>query len=109
MPEQPTDSIPPYVRLAAVGLVVASAVGMLLNHFAGEIQSTARLMLLAISPIGFFLGLGGVVEPRILWALGKHGQHLPVIYKIIGGILGVVGLVVTLLLVFFVYPLAPQR
>jgi len=36
---------------------------------------------------------------------GKHGQHLPVHYKLIAAAFGVVGLVIGLLLAFVVYPM----
>ena len=100
------NEIPPYARLVAIGMTVAAAIGLVVNHFLGvEAQGAARLMILSIGPIAFMIGLGGIVEPKILWALGKYGDHLPFKYKVIGGILGGIGLLLTLVLVFLVYPL----
>jgi hypothetical protein len=93
--------------MISAGMATAAAVGLLLNHFLIESHGVARLMLLCLGPIALFLGIGGMVEPKILWAVGKHGHQLPLIYKVIGGALGVVGLAGTLLLLLFVYQLGP--
>jgi len=95
--------IPPYARFVALGMAVAAALGLLVNHFAIASMGSASLMILAIGPLGLLLGIGGTVEPKILWSMGKYGQDLPVIYKIIGFALGLVGLVITGLLLVFVY------
>ena len=60
-------------------------------------------------PNCFFLGIGGMIEPKIVWSVGKYGKHLPVIYKLIGGALGALGVAVTLLLLLFVYRLGPPE
>ena len=100
-----TNDIPPHGRLIAAGMAAASASGLLLNHFLADSQQVVRLMILCFGPLGLFVGLGGIVEPRIIWSVGKYGAHLPLKYKLIGGGLAAAGVVVTLLLVFFVYPL----
>jgi hypothetical protein len=102
-PHEP--SLPPYGRLIAAGLSVASAMGLLLNHFAVERNSVASLLILCLAPLGLFVGLGGIVEPRVVWSIGKYGKHLPAKYKVIGVALAAAGVVVTLLLVFLIYPL----
>jgi hypothetical protein len=101
------EPIPPYVRLASLGMAIAAGLGLLINHFAITNQSTASLMLLAIGPLGLFLGIGGAIEPKILWSMGKFGQDLPATYKIIGFALGLAGLAVTGILLLFVYKLGP--
>lgn len=98
------EDIPSYARPVAIGMAVAAAVGLLVNHFAGESIGAGRLMLLCIGPMALLLGIGGAIEPKIVWALGNYGQHLPVMYKVIGGCLAISGLIVTLLLIFVVYP-----
>jgi hypothetical protein len=85
----------------------AATVGLLFNHFMIESQGVAKLMILCLGPIALFLGIGGMVEPKIVWSVGKHGKHLPVIYKLIGGALGGLGVASTLLLLLFVYRLGP--
>lgn len=99
------EDVPPYARFVALGMAAAAAIGLLVNHFMGESLGVARMMLLCLGPLALLLGVGGAIEPKILWALGKYGQHLPTKYKIIGGILAGAGVLVTLLLVFLVYPL----
>jgi hypothetical protein len=98
---------PPHGRLVAAGMAAAGAFGLVLNHFLPASQTVGRLLLLCLGPIAVLLGIGGVVEPRIVWAVGKYGRDLPVVYKIIGGALGIAGLAVTILLFLFVYRLGP--
>jgi hypothetical protein len=103
-PQNGTE-LPPYGRLIAAGLVAAGVLGLVLNHFVSDRQSVASLLMLCFAPLGLFLGLGGLVEPRIMWSVGKYGKHLPVKFKIVGCVLAAAGVAVTLLLVFLVYPL----
>lgn len=109
MSNDPTESLPTNGRLISAGMAGAAAVGLLLNHFMIELQGTAKLMILCVGPIALFLGIGGMVEPKILWSVGKYGKHLPVVYKVIGGVLGALGVAVTLLLLIFVYRLGPSE
>lgn len=102
------QDLPPYGRLIAAGLALASAVGLVVNHFMAGSQQAVSLMILCLAPLGLFLGVGGIVEPKIVWSLGKYGKQLPMKYKLIGGALAAAGVVVTLLLVFFVYPLGRE-
>jgi hypothetical protein len=98
------NEIPPYARLVAIGMAAASALGLVANHFMIGSLGTASLMILCLAPIALLLGIGGAVEPKVLWAMGKYGEHLPLQYKIAGGVLGVIGLLLALALVFLVYP-----
>ena len=84
-------------------MAAACLVGLAVNHFLGGGLSVARLFLLVLGPAGLLLGIGGMVEPRIVWSVGKYGQHLPVKYKVVGGALAAVGVVVSLVLAFVVY------
>lgn len=98
------DEVPAYARPVAMGMTAAAALGLLANHFMADSQNSVSLMILALAPIALLLGIGGIVEPKVIWSLGKYGTHLPFKYKLVGGVLGVLGLVVSLVLVFFVYP-----
>ena len=104
-----TSPLPPNGRLISAGLTAAGAFGLLVNHFLIDSQHVGRLMILGPGPIAFFLGIGGMVEPKIVWSVGKYGKHLPAIYKVIGGVLGTAGLAVTGLLLLFVYQLGPSE
>ncbi|WP_442509756.1 hypothetical protein SH528x_001348 [Novipirellula sp. SH528] len=107
MNNESSQPLPPNGRLISAGMAAAAAIGMLINHYTIGSQNVGRLMILCLGPIAFFLGLGGIFEPKIVWAVGKYGKHLPVIYKLIGGTLGALGVAVTLLLLLFVYRLGP--
>ena len=109
MSNDPTESLPTNGRLISAGMAGAAAVGLLLNHFMIEFQSTAKLMVLCVGPIALFLGIGGMIEPKIVWSVGKYGKHLPVIHKLIGGALGALGVAVTFFLLLFVYRLGPPE
>lgn len=109
MPQKPSQEMPPNGRLIAAGMAGAAAFGLLVNHVLIDSQHVARLMILCLGPIAFFLGLGGMIDPRILWSVGKYGKGLPASCKITGGVLGTAGVVVTILLLVFVYRLAPPE
>ena len=109
MSHQSSEPLPANGRLICAGMAAAAAIGLLINHFTIETQNMARLMLLCLGPLALFLGLGGMIEPKIFWSVGKHGKHLPVIYKVIGGALGAAGVAVTILLLLFVYRLGPPE
>jgi hypothetical protein len=90
---------PSYARPMAAGMALAAAVGLALNHFVADL-GMANLLILALCPIALALGIGGLVEPKVLWSMGKHGENLPVEYKVIGGVLGAAGLLLGLALIF---------
>ena len=101
--------MPPSGRLISAGMVAAGAFGLLINHFMSESLGVGRLMILCLAPVAFFLGLGGIVEPKIVWSVGKFSKYLPASYKLTGGILGGLGVTVTILLLMFVYRLVPPE
>jgi hypothetical protein len=103
------QEFPPYGRLVAAGMAVAGAFGLLLNHFLPNPPTVGRLLLLLFGPLALFLGLGGIVEPKIVWAVGKYGKDLPAVYKVIGAALAAIGVAVTIVLVLFVYLPGPSR
>jgi hypothetical protein len=107
--ESHVNTIPPYARFVALGMAVAAAIGLLLNHFLVSSQNAGSLVILAIGPLGLFLGVGGAIEPKILWSMGKYGADLPAIYKVIGFALGLLGLLVTGALLLFVYGFGPAN
>lgn len=100
---------PSHARWICAVLVGAAAVGLLLNHLMVEVHGVARLMILCVGPPALFLGIGGLIEPKVFWAVGKHGRDVPMVYKVIGGVLGGLGVVVVFLLLLFVYRLGPPR
>jgi hypothetical protein len=101
--------LPPNGRLISAGMAGAAVLGLLMNHYLIESHHVGKLLILCLSPIAFFLGIGGIVEPKIVWSVGKYGKHLPVTYKLIGGALGAMGVAVTMFLLLFVYRLGPPE
>lgn len=97
------NEIPWFARYVSLAVAVLSTLGLILNHSMATANSSVSLGLLCIAPLGMFLGIGGAIEPKILWSMGKYGEHLPVKYKVIGGILGVAGLALTFFLALVVY------
>ena len=92
-------------RLIAAGLSVAASMALVINHFMAGTQNILNLVIICVGPIGLFPGIGGLIEPKILFSVGKYGTHLPFVYKLIGGILGILGVLGTILLLLFDYPL----
>jgi hypothetical protein len=86
-------------------MALAALVGLAVNHVAGPMPTIGRLLILCFGPLGLMLGIGGLIEPKIMWAVGKYGKTLPGIYKISGALLVAAGVIITILLVVFVYPL----
>lgn len=107
MSNESSQALPPNGRLISAGMAGAAAIGLLIHHFSAESHNVARLLILGLGPLALFLGLGGMVEPRIVWSVGKYGKHLPAIYKVMGGSLAALGVAVTMLLIWFVYPVGP--
>jgi hypothetical protein len=90
--------LPPQGRFIAAGLAAASAIGLALNHFVAERHSVASLLILALAPLGLFVGLGGISVP----CPPQSRRNLPVQFMLVG-----VPLVVgwsLLVLVFVVTP-----
>ena len=69
--------LPPNGRLISAGMAGAAALGLLLNHCMMEFQNVSKLIILCLGPIALFLGIGGIVKPKIVWSVGKYGKHLP--------------------------------
>lgn len=105
MPDGPDDAPPPYGREVATAMLFAGTLGLVVNHVVPGSATVARLLLLAFNPLAVFLGVGGLVEPKTVVAVGKYGNELPAVYKVIGGALAAAGVVPTILLLLFVYPL----
>jgi len=105
MNDESTVGLPDNGRSFAAVLAAAGGIGMLVNHFSSHVN----LMMLALGPILLFLGIGGIIEPKILWSVGKYGKHLPIVYRSIGVGLSALGVVVTILLLLFVYRFGPPN
>ncbi len=83
--ENEMHEFPSNGRMISLVLLASGAFLLLINHFVGAGNGSVYLVPLFLGPMALFLGLGGVIEPKLLWSLGKFGQHLPWTYKVVGG------------------------
>ena len=72
-----------------------------LNHH--EAATTGGYWPSAVFMFPFFAGLclAGIVDPSAPWAIGKHGEHLPLRSKLIGAAGALVGLASSALLLLY--------
>ena len=66
MRNEPSLHLPSNGRLISAGMAGAAAVNLLLNHVMIESQGITGLMILCLGPLAFFLGIGGIVDPKIV-------------------------------------------
>ena len=99
-----TGGAPPN-RMPALLVVVVAGGLLALNHYEAVSDGKVYLWLIFMAPLFLFLGIGGLIDPRILWSIGPKGQHFPMRIKVIGGLLAVAGLLVSAYLALGVYRL----
>lgn len=90
------------------GPATCAAIGaglLAVNHFSATRSGAIWLGILFLAPMFTFLGLGGLIDPRIFWSIGPRGKHLPSGIKVIGACLAMAGVGVSVVLVFLVYRL----
>ena len=92
-------------RMVAL-LVAVFAGGLLaLNHYEAMNDGKVYMMIVFLMPLFFLLGIGGLIDPRIIWSIGPKGQHFPMRIKVIGGLLAIAGMLVSAYLALGVYRL----
>ena len=90
------------------GPAICAALGagsLVVNHLSAERNGALWLGILFLAPMFTFLGLGGLVYPRILWSIGPRGKRLPSDVKVVGACLAMAGVAVSAALTFLVYRL----
>ena len=92
-------------RTISALLCGAGLVALIVNHFIAKSGQVIYLFPVFLGPMGVFLGAGGIVDPNIVWSIGKYGKHLPVKYKLAGLGLALLGVCVSAFLAFRVYRL----
>ena len=92
-------------RRAAYVFLAAGVVLLAVNHWNVMDQHRAFLWAVLIGPTALFLGVAGVINPKIVLAAGKYGKDLPSSLKAIAVILVVAGLACSALLALVVYQL----
>lgn len=80
---------PDDARLLAGGMVVAGLIGLTL--YATMERPFLSMALLGGPCAG--LGLGGLLDPRVLWGLGPHRHQVPPRLRWLGAALAALGLV----------------
>ena len=88
-----------------IPLILALVAGGLLawNHSNSMHGGEGSLAIVLFAPLFLLLGIGGLVDPRLAWAIGPRAQHFPMRIKVIGGFLAVAGLAVSAYLSLGVY------
>ena len=90
-------------RTTAAVLATVGAVAIAANHAAYVFDDSFYVALLVLGPFMAAIGVGGLVDPRLLAAIGRHGKDLPLRFRIAGHLLALAGLASSAALFFFVY------
>jgi hypothetical protein len=90
-------------RLAPLIIAVLSGGILAANHVFFLHQGKTILVIVLLAPMFLLLGVGGLVDPRLLWSIGPAGRELPLGIKLIGVGIAVAGLLVSAFLMFAVY------
>jgi len=87
---------------------ICAAIGaglLAINHFSAARDGAIWIFILFLAPMFTLLGLGGLVDPRILWSIGPRGKLLPKGVRLLGAGLAVAGIAVSAALILLVYRL----
>ena len=85
----PSDKV---MRLVGAGLIPVALIGLALCIATWDEMSVPKLMLIVFAPFALAYGAAAVVDPNIVRAAGKYGEHLPGKYKLIALAVGLVAL-----------------
>ncbi len=88
-------------RKLALALIVGSAGMLAFNHYEAVESEEVYLAIVFIAPLMLMLGLGGLVDPRVVWAIGKYRNLVPPWPRRIGAALVAAGLTVSGFLAFW--------
>jgi hypothetical protein len=91
------EQINPTRRLAAVFLAVG-VVGMLANQWFAVDSHEVYGVILFLGPFLILLGAGGLFDPRIPWAIGKHGVAFPRSVKATAAVLALSAVAISVVL-----------
>jgi len=92
-------------RGKALVAVLITGVALIGNHLYAMDSGKIYLWIVMIAPMILFLGLGALIDPRIMHSISGKGQHFPMKIKVIGGVLAVAGLLLSAYLALGVYRL----
>jgi len=74
------------------------------NHYLKMSDGKGHLYLTLLAPHPVFLGLGGLIDPRVIWSLRAEGRIYPWRVRGFGVLLTVASMAVAVYLVLYVYP-----
>lgn len=94
---------PPPTRSRAGFAILIGLVGLWVHHWMMSNLDHYWPWLMIILPVVFFQGLGGLIDPRLLYAFSEEGRNYPKWVKNVGGILILVGVAAGAAIAHFVY------
>ena len=90
-------------RRVARAFLMAGILLVVVNHLSAVRDGEVYVFALVLGPTAVLLGVGGVLNPQILLAAGKHGTHLPQRLRVLAVLLVVAGLATSTVLALVVY------
>jgi hypothetical protein len=86
-PEQAFDRKIPAIIFIATSLLLA------LHHWYATTEGEIYVFVVFVVPMFWALGLGGLIHPPLVFAIGSKGRHLPASTKAVGFLFALGGLV----------------
>ena len=74
------------------------------NHYLKMSDGKGHLLLTLLGPLLVFMGLGGLIDPRVMWSLRAQGRMYPWRVRGFGAMLAAASVAVAAYLVLYVYP-----
>jgi hypothetical protein len=96
LPARPT-------RGAALIFFLIGAGGLLANEVSADIKGKLCLAILLCCPLLLSIGVGGLIDPRILWSVRAEGRLYPRPVRVVGGVLGLAAIAATAYLALVAY------
>jgi hypothetical protein len=99
---------PPLPPRVVAGLILTlGAVGLGIDEWMSAFGGEVYLIAILACPTMVLLGLGGLVDPRVLWSLGPQRRGFPVGVRVAGSALLVLGLACSVYLGGWRWPIFP--
>jgi hypothetical protein len=85
----------PKGRTAPALVATIGAAFLIVDHLTLAHGGSFSLAIVFLAPMFTLLGLGGLVDPRIVWSIGPRGKSLPTGIKVVGACLAMAGIAVS--------------
>ncbi len=89
-------------RSTAALLAIVGGIASAANH-AAYVWKDSFYVVLLLGPFMMVIGLGGLIDPRVLAAIGVKGRALPLRFRVAGHLLALGGLACSAALFYWVY------